>query len=101
MSKKSVVQRNIKREMMSSMMGEKRRALASKLKDESLSMAERFLLQAKLSKMPRDSSKIRIRNRCLITGRPRGYYRKFKMSRIVLRQLGSVGQIPGLTKSSW
>lgn len=101
MSKKSVVQRNIKREMMSCMLGEKRRALASKLKDESLSMAERFSLQAKLSKMPRDSSKIRVRNRCLITGRPRGYYRKFKMSRIVLRQLGSVGQIPGLTKSSW
>ncbi|MDB1135247.1 30S ribosomal protein S14 [Candidatus Anaplasma sp. TIGMIC] len=101
MSKKSVVQRNLKRIAMSSVLAKKRKELAAKLKDESLPMSERFAAQMKLSKMPRDSSYIRVRNRCLITGRPRGYYRKFGMSRIVLRQLGSIGQIPGLTKSSW
>ncbi|MCU7611925.1 30S ribosomal protein S14 [Anaplasma capra] len=101
MSKKSVVQRNLKRIAISARSSEKRRALVRIIKDESLPMAERFAAQVKLSKMPRDSSYIRVRNRCLITGRPRGYYRKFMVSRIVLRQLGSVGQVPGLTKSSW
>lgn len=101
MSRKSVVQRNLKRIAISAVLAKKRKDLVAVIKDESLSMSERFAAQLKLSKMPRDSSCIRVRNRCLITGRPRGYYRKFKMSRIVLRQLGSVGQIPGLTKSSW
>ncbi|MGN7678906.1 MAG: 30S ribosomal protein S14 [Anaplasma sp.] len=101
MSRKSVIQRNIKRAAISARLGEKRRALVNMIKDASLPMADRFAAQVKLSKMPRDSSYIRIRNRCLVTGRPRGYYRKFMVSRIVLRQLGSVGQIPGLTKSSW
>ncbi|QJC27361.1 30S ribosomal protein S14 [Anaplasma platys] len=101
MSKKSVVQRNLKRIEISATLSKKRKELVAVMKDQSLSMAERFAAQQKLSKMPRDSSYIRIRNRCLITGRPRGYYRKFKMSRIVLRQLGSMGHVPGLTKSSW
>ncbi|MFV9838519.1 MAG: 30S ribosomal protein S14 [Aaplasma endosymbiont of Hyalomma asiaticum] len=101
MSKKSVVQRNLKRIALVEALSKKRKDLVAIIKDESLPMSERFAAQIKLSKMPRDSSYIRVRNRCLITGRPRGYYRKFKMSRIVLRQLGSVGQIPGLTKSSW
>ena len=101
MSKKSVVQRNLKRIALVEALSKKRKDLVAIIKDGSLPMSERFAAQIKLSKMPRDSSYIRVRNRCLITGRPRGYYRKFKMSRIVLRQLGSVGQIPGLTKSSW
>ncbi len=70
-------------------------------KDESLSLEERFKARLKLAELPRNSASIRIRNRCDVTGRPRGYYRKLKMSRISLRQLGNEGQIPGLVKSSW
>ena len=66
-----------------------------------LPMEERFNARLKLAEMPRNGAKIRIRNRCEVTGRPRAYYRKFKMSRIALRELGSTGQIPGLVKSSW
>jgi len=69
--------------------------------DESLPLEERFSARLKLAKLPRNSSKTRIRNRCMITGRPRAFYRKLKMSRIALRDLGSNGQIPGLVKSSW
>lgn len=101
MSKKSVLQRNLKRIALVEALSKKRKDLVAIIKDVSLPVSERFAAQIKLSKMPRDSSYIRVRNRCLVTGRPRGYYRKFKMSRIVLRQLGSIGQIPGLTKSSW
>ncbi|QXK93016.1 30S ribosomal protein S14 [Neoehrlichia mikurensis] len=101
MSKKSIIQRNNKRINICNSLQAKRKQLKAVIKDQSLPMNERFLAQIKLSKLPRDSSYIRIRNRCLITGRPRGYYRKFKVSRIVLRQLGAIGQIPGLTKSSW
>ena len=69
--------------------------------DESLPLEERFDARLKLAKLPRNSAAIRIRNRCEVTGRPRAYYRKLKMSRIALRELGSQGQIPGLVKSSW
>ena len=68
---------------------------------DSLPMEQRFEAQLKLSEMPRNGAKIRLRNRCLITGRPRGYYRKVKMSRIALRELALSGQIPGMVKSSW
>jgi len=70
-------------------------------KDESLSLEERFTARLKLAKLPRNSAPTRVRNRCEVTGRPRGYYRKLKMSRIALRELGSLGKIPGLVKSSW
>ena len=69
--------------------------------NEQLSLEERFDARLKLAKLPRNSSAVRIRNRCDVTGRPRAFYRKFKMSRIALRDLGSHGQIPGLVKSSW
>ena len=69
--------------------------------DRKLPMDQRFAAQMKLNEMPRDGSSIRVRNRCLITGRPRGNYRKFKMSRIAFRELASNGQVPGIVKSSW
>jgi small subunit ribosomal protein S14 len=79
----------------------KREALKAVANDEKRPLEERFEARLKLAAMPRNSSKTRIRNRCDITGRPRAYYRTFKMSRIALRELGSAGQIPGLVKSSW
>jgi small subunit ribosomal protein S14 len=69
--------------------------------DRDLPMEDRFRAQLKLAAMPRNSSKVRIRNRCEVTGRPRAYYRKLNMSRVALRELGSLGMIPGLVKSSW
>ena len=75
--------------------------LRKKVRDEKLSDEERFDAQMKLQKLPRRTSEIRVRNRCLITGRPRGYMRTFKMSRIAFRELASQGMIPGVTKSSW
>ena len=69
--------------------------------DKKLSLEERFVAQQKLSRLPRTSSKVRIRNRCQITGRPHGVYRKLKISRIALREMASSGKIPGMTKSSW
>jgi small subunit ribosomal protein S14 len=79
----------------------RRDALKAIANDESLPLEERFGARLKLAKLPRNSSKTRIRNRCEVTGRPRAYYRKLRMSRIALRDLGSSGQIPGLVKSSW
>ena len=79
----------------------KRDALKAIANDESLPLEERFEARLKLAKLPRNGAKSRIRNRCEVTGRPRAYYRKLKMSRIALRDLGSNGQIPGLVKSSW
>ena len=79
----------------------KRGALKAIIMDQSKPMEERFRAQLKLAAMPRNSAKIRIRNRCEVTGRPRAYYRKLKVSRIALRDLGNNGQIPGLVKSSW
>ena len=101
MAKKSAIQKNLSRERQV----KKNQSRRGKLKDicgnRSLPIEDRFEAQLKLSEMPRDGSKIRVRNRCLITGRPRGYYRKVKMSRIALRELALSGQIPGMVKSSW
>ena len=79
----------------------KREALKAVANDKSLSIEEQFAARLKLAELPRNSSAVRVRNRCEVTGRPRSYYRKLKMSRIALRELGSLGLIPGLVKSSW
>lgn len=101
MAKKSAVEKNKRRERSVKRYAAKRAALKAITTDQSLPMEERFKAQLKLAELPRDGSKVRIRNRCEITGRPRAYYRKLKMSRIALRELGSKGLIPGLVKSSW
>jgi len=101
MAKKSAVNRNEKVKALVKQYAEKRAALKAIANDESLPLEERFEARLKLAELPRNSSKVRIRNRCDVTGRPRGYYRKLRMSRIALRDLGSSGQIPGLVKSSW
>jgi len=101
MAKKSAVNRNERVKKLVAQLADKRAALKATANDESLPLEERFEARLKLAEMPRNSSKTRIRNRCLLTGRPRAYYRKLKMSRIALRELGSQGQIPGLVKSSW
>jgi len=101
MAKKSAVNRNEMVKRLVKTMAARRDALKATANDESLPLEERFSARLKLAKLPRNSSKTRIRNRCQITGRPRAFYRKLKMSRIALRDLGSNGQIPGLVKSSW
>lgn len=101
MAKKSAVEKNKARVRLADKYAAKRAKLKAMAKDESLSLEERFKARLKLAELPRNSASIRIRNRCDVTGRPRGYYRKLKMSRISLRQLGNEGQIPGLVKSSW
>lgn len=101
MAKNSAIINNEKRRKMVKSLAAKRAALKAQTKDESLSMEERFNAQLKLAKLPRNSSKVRVRNRCEVSGRPRGYYRKLRMSRIALRELASQGLIPGMTKSSW
>ena len=101
MAKLSSINKNNKRIKLSDKFYKKRQNLKKIIMDKKLSLEERFKAQQKLSKMPRNSSKIRVRNRCQITGRPHGVYRKLKISRIALRQLGLEGKIPGLVKSSW
>ena len=101
MAKTSTIINNNKRKRMVEKFAGKRAALKAITRDESLPMEERFAAQLKLAELPRNSSKTRVRNRCEVTGRPRGYYRKLKMSRIALRELASQGLIPGMTKSSW
>ena len=101
MAKKSAVNRNEMVRRLVKLKAAKRNALKAVANDENLSLDERFEARLKLAEMPRNSSPTRIRNRCQLTGRPRAYYRKMKMSRIALRELGSQGQIPGLVKSSW
>ena len=101
MAKKSAVNRNEMVRRLVKTKAAKRNALKAIANDENLSLEERFEARLKLAEMPRNSSPTRIRNRCQLTGRPRAYYRKMKMSRIALRELGSQGQIPGLVKSSW
>ena len=100
MAKKSVVQRNLKRIMLVKKYRQKRRALKKIIMSKDIAIEQRLIAQIKLDALPRDSSPVRVRNRCLITGRGRGYYRKFKMSRTMLRSLGSTGFIPGLRKAS-
>jgi len=101
MAKKSAVNRNEMVKRLVKQTAAKREALKAIANDDSLPLEERFAARLKLAKLPRNSSAVRIRNRCALTGRPRGFYRKLKMSRIALRELGSQGFIPGLVKSSW
>jgi len=101
MAKKSAVNRNLRVQALVKQYATKRNALKATANNEALPLEERFEARLKLAELPRSSSKTRIRNRCLVTGRPRAYYRKLKMSRISLRDLGSAGLIPGLVKSSW
>lgn len=101
MAKVSSVEKNKKRRRMVANSADKRAALKAIIKSRELPIEDRFRAQLKLAEMPRNSSKTRIRNRCEISGRPRGYYRKLKMSRVALRELGSLGLIPGMVKSSW
>ena len=101
MAKKSAVEKNNRRRRKVASQASKRAELKAIVKNQDLPVDQRFKATLKLAEMPRDGSKIRIRNRCEVTGRPRGYYRKLKMSRIALRELGSQGKIPGLVKSSW
>ena len=101
MAKLSAVNKNKKRIKLSDKLYKKRAELKKIIMNKKLTLEERFKAQQKLSSLPRNSSKIRIRNRCQITGRPHGVYRKLKISRIALRQLGLQGKIPGLVKSSW
>ena len=101
MAKLSSVNKNNKRLKMSNKLYVKRKKLKKIIMDKKISLEERFKAQMKLSKLPRNSSKTRVRNRCQITGRPHGVYRKLKISRIALRKLGLEGKIPGMIKSSW
>ena len=101
MAKTSAIQRNLKRIRLAKKFLKKRQELKKIIKNKKLPLEERFNAQLKLAKLPRNSAKVRIRNRCEMTGRPRGVYRKFKISRIALRELASKGIIPGMTKSSW
>ena len=101
MAKTSAIYRDKKRRKMVARFADRRAELKDIAKDEKLSMEERFQAVLKLAELPRNSSKVRIRNRCEVSGRPRAYYRKLKVSRIALRELGSAGLIPGLVKSSW
>jgi small subunit ribosomal protein S14 len=101
MAKKSVIERNKKRMRMSAKYAEKRAALKAIAKDQNASAEDRFNAWLKLAELPRNSSKTRVRLRCDVSGRGRGNYRKFRLSRIALRDLASLGQIPGMVKSSW
>lgn len=101
MAKKSAIEKNKRRERLVRKYAEKRKQLLAVANDDSLPQEERFAARLKLAALPRNSAKVRVRNRCEITGRPRGYYRKFRMSRIALRELALVGQIPGMGKASW
>tara|TARA_Y100000816_G_scaffold56866_1_gene37130 strand:- start:2979 stop:3284 length:306 start_codon:yes stop_codon:yes gene_type:complete len=101
MAKTSAIKKNNKRIKLSNKYYKKRKALKKIIMDKKISLEERFKAQQKLSKLPRNSAKTRVMNRCEITGRPHGVYRKLKISRIALRKLGLEGKIPGMVKSSW
>ena len=101
MAKKSSIEKNERRRKMAKQYSARRSQLKAIADDEQRPLEERFQARLKLAELPRNSSPTRIRNRCEVTGRPRGVYRKLKMSRIALRELGSLGLIPGLVKSSW
>tara|TARA_A100000164_G_C21524129_1_gene592889 strand:- start:187 stop:492 length:306 start_codon:yes stop_codon:yes gene_type:complete len=101
MAKLSAINKNNRRIKLSDKLFNKRKNLKDIIMNKKLSLEERFKAQQKLSKMPRNSAKIRVMNRCQITGRPHGVYRKLKISRIALRKLGLEGKIPGMVKSSW
>ena len=101
MAKTSAIQRNLKRIRLAKKFLKKRETLKKIINNKKLPLVERFAAQLKLAKIPRNSARTRIRNRCEITGRPHGVYRKLRISRIALRELASKGIIPGMTKSSW
>lgn len=101
MAKKAMIERELKRQRLVEKYAAKRAALKEIANNQDLPMEERFTARLKLAKLPRNSSATRLHNRCQLTGRPHAYYRKLKISRIALRELGSNGQIPGLVKSSW
>ena len=101
MAKMSAINKNNRRIKLSDKLYKKRMKLKKIIMDKKLSLEERFKAQQKLSKLPRNSAKVRVMNRCQITGRPHGVYRKLKISRIALRQLGLERKIPGMVKSSW
>ena len=101
MAKTSAIQRNLKRIKLAKKFLKKRNELKKIISDKKLPLDERFKAQLKLSKLPKNSAKTRIRNRCEITGRPHGVYRKLRISRIALRELASKGRIPGMNTSSW
>ena len=101
MAKKSSIEKNARRMKLAKSTVGKRLRLKAIAIDRTAPPDERFAAQLKLSELPRNGSATRVRNRCALTGRPRGYYRKFKLSRIALRELASTGQIPGIVKSSW
>ncbi len=101
MAKTPMIEKNNRRRRMVKQKESSRKALKALIMNKETAMEDRFAAVMKLAKMPRNSAKVRIRNRCEVSGRPRAYYRKFKMSRIALRELASSGQIPGVIKSSW
>lgn len=101
MAKTSSIEKNNRRKKLAKRYSAKRIKLKALTKDQSVPMEERFAAQLKLAALPRNSSPGRVRNRCEVSGRARGYYRKLRMSRIALRELGNFGQVPGMVKSSW
>ena len=101
MAKTSAIQKNLKRIKLVEKYAKKREKIKKIIKNKKLDLSERFAAQLKLDKLPKNSSKVRIRNRCGVSGRPHGYYRKLKISRIALRDMASAGKIPGIVKSSW
>lgn len=101
MAKVSTINKNEKRKKLSKQYDAKRKRLLAAARDKDAAPEDRFAAQIKLAKLPRNANPTRIRNRCELSGRPRGVYRKFRLSRIALRELGSQGLIPGLVKSSW
>ena len=101
MAKTSMIERNKKRQSLAKKYASRRATLKARAGDESLPMEERFQARLKLAELPRNSAPNRVRNRCEVSGRPRGYYRKLRMSRIALRELSSNGLVPGMVKSRW
>ena len=101
MAKQSSIQKNLKRKNIVKKFNNKRQSLKKKIMAKDLTLEERFKIQSKLNELPRDSSIIRVRNRCKLTGRTRGFYRKFGLSRIKIRELSMSGALPGVVKSSW
>ena len=101
MAKKSSVLKNARRDKLAKQVAPRRARLKALARDREAAPEDRFAAQLKLAELPRNSAPSRVRNRCSLTGRPRGYYRKFRLSRIAVRELASAGQIPGMLKSSW
>ena len=101
MAKKSSIEKNLRRAKMAKAMAPRRARLKALARDRDANPEDRFEAQLKLARLPRNSSATRVRNRCALSGRPRGVYRKFRLSRIAVRELASSGQIPGMVKSSW